>query len=370
MLDRIDLGDVEHVRDDRIGRGSPALRGDVVLLAEADDVPVDEEELREPAAVDDVELVRELLRDVTVDARVLHLRALVAERVEEGERRLARGHREARQAVLADERGFSPRHVRVVEQIEDAGVGDRASVAKCFVEPREALPQERLALEPVLAVGLEAIPGFVERDPEVDAAEHVMQSPPLGTRVVDVVGDDAPQPRLARERRELVAERRIVGIEMVRELDEEPLAEDGSESREQVASAGEIAGPHSLWHSAVRAPGERVEAGGVLGEKAEGGLRLRLLAGELRRRDRASQAGPALPVACDEHEMSRVDELELGPEDRTNPPLLRRVGEAHRAIKAVCVGEGERVHALLDRRVDEVVHVRCTIKEAVVAVNV
>ena len=312
----------------------------------------------------------ELLRDVAVDARVLHLRALVAERVEEGERRLARGHREARQAVLADERGFSPRHVRVVEQIEDAGVGDRASVAKCFVEPREALPQERLALEPVLAVGLEAIPGFVERDPEVDAAEHVMQSPPLGTRVVDVVGDDAPQPRLARERRELVAERRIVGIEMVRELDEEPIAEDRGEPRQQLASAGEIAGPRGLGHGAVRAASERVEAGGVLGEKAEGALRLRLLAGELRRRDGAGEARPTLAVACDEHEMPRVEKLELGAEDRADPPLLRRVREAHRPVQPIRVGEGERIHALLDRRVDEVVDVRRAIEEAVVAVNV
>ena len=83
MLDRVDLGDVEHVRDDRIGSRSPALRGDPVLLAEPDDVPVDEEELGKAAAVDHVELVRELLRDVARDPRVPDLRALAAERVQE-----------------------------------------------------------------------------------------------------------------------------------------------------------------------------------------------------------------------------------------------------------------------------------------------
>src|SRR5256712_12816113 len=94
VLDRVDLGDVEDIGDDRIRGRSPALRRDPVLLAEADDVPVDEEELRETAAVDDVELVGELLRDVARDARVLDLRALATERVEERERSVPFGDRQ------------------------------------------------------------------------------------------------------------------------------------------------------------------------------------------------------------------------------------------------------------------------------------
>ena len=89
MLDRVDFRDVEHVRDDRVRGRSPALCRDPVLLAEPDDVPVDEEELRETAAVDDVELVRELLRDIASDSRVPDLRALSAKRIEERERGLA-----------------------------------------------------------------------------------------------------------------------------------------------------------------------------------------------------------------------------------------------------------------------------------------
>src|SRR5207237_689446 len=162
VLDRVDLGDVEDVRDDRVGRGASPLRRDPVLLAEPDDVPVDEEELRQTAAVDHVELVRELLGDVAVDPRVFHLRALVAERLEERERGLAVGDRESGEAVLAHERRLGAWRIRVVEQIKDAGVGDRARVAERFVEPREALPQHRLALEPVLAVRLEPIPRVIE----------------------------------------------------------------------------------------------------------------------------------------------------------------------------------------------------------------
>src|SRR5439155_5097436 len=132
------------VRDDRVGGRSPALRGDPVLLAEADDVPVDEEELREAAAVDDVELVRELLRDVARDPRVFDLRALAAERVEERERGVPFGHGETGKAILPDERGLRARRVRVVEEIENASIGDLARVAERLIEATEPLAQQGL----------------------------------------------------------------------------------------------------------------------------------------------------------------------------------------------------------------------------------
>jgi hypothetical protein len=88
VLDRIDLGDVEHVRDDRVSRGPAALGRDPALLAEANDVPVDEEELREAAAVDDAQLMRELHPNARRHEPVLITRALLTERVEEREGRL------------------------------------------------------------------------------------------------------------------------------------------------------------------------------------------------------------------------------------------------------------------------------------------
>src|SRR5207247_638423 len=119
------------------------------------------EELGETAAVDDVELVRELLGDVARDARVSDLRALAAERVEEGERGVPLGHRETRKAILADERGLRARRVRVVEEVEHARIGDLARVAERLVEAAEPLAQHDLALEPVLAVRLESVPCLV-----------------------------------------------------------------------------------------------------------------------------------------------------------------------------------------------------------------
>src|SRR5712692_11137186 len=104
-----------------------------------------------------------------------------------------------------------------------------------------------------------------------------------------------------------------------------------------------------------RAAGEREKAVGVLADERERGPRLRLLAGELRRRNGAAEAAPADLVTRDEHEVAEVERLQLDAPDRLDARLLRSVPEAHRAVEAVRVGERERVHAALLRRRNEVV---------------
>src|SRR5206468_4681161 len=111
-------------------------------------------------------------------------------------------------------------------------------------------------------------------------------------------------------------------------------------------------------HRTVHAAGEREEARGVLGEEREGRLGLCFLARELRRRDRPAEAGPALAVAGDEDDVTKVHELELRAEDRTEAALFGCAGEPHRAIEAVRSGARECVQSLLDRSVDEVVDIR------------
>src|SRR3989338_2407600 len=65
-----------------------AVRRDPPLRAGPDDVPVDQEELSELRALDDVELVPQLLADPGSDAPVLLARALLAELVEVREGRV------------------------------------------------------------------------------------------------------------------------------------------------------------------------------------------------------------------------------------------------------------------------------------------
>src|SRR5207247_2896540 len=146
-----------------------ALRRDPPLLAEPDDVPVDEEELREAAAVDDGELVREPGRDARRHEPVLLARAVLAERVEIGERGMAPRHREAGQAILADHGAQGTSSARPDRlELERARVGDGARVRERLRVPAEALAQDRLVLEPVLAVRLEPIPRLVERQAALD----------------------------------------------------------------------------------------------------------------------------------------------------------------------------------------------------------
>ena len=102
VADGVDAGDAQRVGHDRIARAAPTLRGDAALAAEAHEVPADEEELGEAGALDDLELVGHLLEHARVEGVVAPARALVAELREVGERRLARRHREAREAVALE----------------------------------------------------------------------------------------------------------------------------------------------------------------------------------------------------------------------------------------------------------------------------
>src|SRR5437762_13219975 len=110
-----------------------------------------------------------------------------------------------------------------LREVERARVGDGARVAERLVVAAETLAQHSLVLEPVLAVRLQAIARLVERGAEIDAAQHVVQAAARRPRVVDVVRDDCPEALLARELRELVAERRVIWIEVVGQLDEAAL---------------------------------------------------------------------------------------------------------------------------------------------------
>ena len=60
VLDRVDLGDAEAIGHDRVAGAPAPLADDPARPRELHEVPDDEEELGQPRAVDDVELVREL----------------------------------------------------------------------------------------------------------------------------------------------------------------------------------------------------------------------------------------------------------------------------------------------------------------------
>ncbi len=82
VLDRVDAGDAEHVRDDRVGCRSAALAGHAMLARESHQVPVDEEELGETSLFDHLQLALQPLRDGERDRPVSLPHALETELVE------------------------------------------------------------------------------------------------------------------------------------------------------------------------------------------------------------------------------------------------------------------------------------------------
>jgi hypothetical protein len=61
VLDRIHLGDAQAIGHDRVAGAPPALPDDSALARELHQVPDDQEELRQVGALDDVQLMRQLL---------------------------------------------------------------------------------------------------------------------------------------------------------------------------------------------------------------------------------------------------------------------------------------------------------------------
>ena len=96
---RIDRRDPEAVADRAVGRRPAPLHEDVVLPAEIDDVPDDEEVAGELELLDEIELARDLRAGAIVVRPVALARAGVGDVAQERALRLAGRHRIVREAV-------------------------------------------------------------------------------------------------------------------------------------------------------------------------------------------------------------------------------------------------------------------------------
>src|SRR5204863_6813182 len=90
--DRVDRGDAEGVADGAVGGRAAALRQDVVLAAEAHDVPDGEEVAGEPELLDQRQLALDLPARALVIRPVAVARALFDEEAEKGVLRVAVGN--------------------------------------------------------------------------------------------------------------------------------------------------------------------------------------------------------------------------------------------------------------------------------------
>ena len=159
VMNGIDMRDPQTVRDERSGRGaSSGADEDLLRAGIADEVPDDQEIIREAHRIDDLQLILQAL-DISLGhpARADALgQSLLAQRVEKLDRRDAI-------AVLID------RQMRPGERhLDIASCGDRIAGLQFFllIELRHL----RLGAEPSAARGLQCL--IVDLQPLIDRAQH------------------------------------------------------------------------------------------------------------------------------------------------------------------------------------------------------
>ena len=200
--DRIHRRDPEAVADGAVGGRAAPLHEDVLLPAEIDDVPDDEEIAGEIELLDEVQLARDLGARAIVIRPVPFAGARLRDLAQERRHRLARRHRVLRKAVA------EIRH-RVLEPIRQrARAGD--GLRQIAEEPRHGVGR----LEIALGVPAQTPPGMLERRLVTDAGEHVVERP-IGDigKAHAVAGDD----RQVKGRRE-IAQRVIVGLFIAQQM--------------------------------------------------------------------------------------------------------------------------------------------------------
>ena len=194
-----------------------------VALGEPHQVPADEEELREAGLADDLELVRELAHDRRRQRVVPAPDALPAQLGQVAERRLALGHREAREPV-ALERELHPAARRDLGRRRDP-LAPAAGEHRVRLGGRRVGGRQReqlgLALEVRLAVRPPQVGELAQRPAVPDRRQDVLELAALRVRVVDVVGDHDRQPQLVGQPGGLRGEPVVVGQEVVRQLEHE-----------------------------------------------------------------------------------------------------------------------------------------------------
>ena len=309
VLDRLDPADAERVRDDRARRAPPTLGRDPLFLREPHQVPADQEELGEAGSLDHVELMGKTVDDGRGQRVVAPLCAVPAEAREIGERRLALGHREAREAVLL-EAEIDPARRRELDRAFHPG----RPRSRDLPPERAVTRRQRGHLDRRLQVGLAVrtaqVGEPVERPAVADRGQDVVELAALRAGVVDIVGDDDREVQLAGEGHRLGHEPVVVGQVLMGQLEMEALVGvvarpvvDRREGPRRRSRARPIPHPQPARDLAVPAARQGDETFAVLGQQGvvEAGHRLR--PGEVRPRDEPAQTPIPDRVAGEQDEM-------------------------------------------------------------------
>jgi hypothetical protein len=371
--DRVDRRDAERVADRRVrGRAAP-LAEDAATLREGDDVVHDEEVAGEVLRLDHPEFLLEALMDGCIGPGILLERAAPHELAQPRHGGVALRH-----LLLRQPGPCGPEWEReLLGELDRAG--DGTGVA------RE--PLRHLGPAPQVGAIARRQPGIhvVEAAPGPHGGDGGGERMLLRRRVVHRIRRDGRQAAPGREPREGVVVLRVEGPAVVEELHDDVLVpEAGDEPVELVRRPRLTPGDEGLPHGALAASGEHdpvaVGRGRELVEVVDGAPLLRL-GGELRGRDGAGEPVVAL-LAPGQHDqvvalrvgvavLGRAEaERELGAEHGREAGALGGLREAHDAVEAVMVGEGEPVEPEPHGLVDELLGRGDPVEEAEVGVHV
>ena len=247
VLHRVDLGDVERVRGQRARRRAAARADrDAVPLREVDEVPDDQEVVREAHLADRLQLELEPFLDLGRHVLVALLEALLAELDEIVERIAALGHRVLREANRA-ELDLDRAALRDLERPRERS----RVLGEVGRHLRRRLEVELVGVElPVIRV--------LQRVARLDAEERLVCARVFMEQVVHVAGRDERKPRALRELRELRVDPRLLGQPRVLDLDVGRLA---AEDLDEPVEVGRGVGParflERLRDASGKASGER-----------------------------------------------------------------------------------------------------------------
>ena len=239
--DRIDGRDAEAVADGAVGGRPASLHEDVVVPAEIDDVPDDEEVAGEIEPLDEIELARDLRAGTVVIGPVALARAQVGELAEKRGVRLARRHGIVGKAIAEiGHRVFEPFGQRL---------GRRERPGPVAKQPRHLFGRFQVAL----GIARELPARLREGRLVVDAGEHVEQRTLARIGKPHAVGRDERHVKRAGD----VGQRAVVGLfvaqEMALQLDIHAVAPEQPDERIDEPADAVLLEPQQL------ASGERDE---------------------------------------------------------------------------------------------------------------
>ena len=337
VADRVDVGDLEAVRDERArGRAAARTDADAVPLREADEVGDDQEVIREAHLADRLQLELEPFAQLGRDLVVAPLEPLLAELHEVVEGIPSVGCREVRQQDTPE------------LDLDVAALGDLERAAQGVLPAREVAEHLRLRLE-VEVVGVELpVVRVLERVARLDAEERLVRARVLVPEVMHVTRRDG---RYAALRRELLEQRidALLDVEVrVLQLDVDVvLAEDRGEPVELAFRVVGAALLERLADATREASRERDQPRAVRVEQLPVDPRLVVVALEVAEARELDQVRVAGVVAREQGQVGVtlllgvpvVGDVDLAADDRLDALALGGFDEVDRARERSVVGE-------------------------------